>query len=141
MSELSRLSSQIEELESRLAELERQDVPQWHFERFDNLTDWFDETKGTADNEQIDLSTDFGIPANVRAVMVRMDIIDPTITAVKLKTTSSDSTSMLAYTGYGNSHDEWISLQGIVPCDSNGDIYIEFDDTIRISLFILAYYK
>lgn len=140
MSELARIERIVKDLEERLSQLESQDTPQWHFERLENLTDWFDETKGTADDGIIDLSADFGVPDNIRAVMLRMDIIDPTITAVKIKKQSSDSTSMLAYTGYGNSHDEWISLQGIVPCDSNGDVYIEYDDTIRISLYVLAYY-
>jgi hypothetical protein len=140
MSELARLQNEIDELKDLVEELARQDRPQWHFERLDNLTDWFDETKGTADDGVIDLSADFGVPANIKAVMLRMDIIDPTVTAVKIKTSSGASTSMLAYTGYGSTHDEWISLQGIVPCDSNGDVYIEYDDTIRISLYILAYY-
>ena len=143
MSELARLQNEIDELRNIVEELARQDRPQWHFETLTNVTDWFGASKiGTSDNGVIDLSTDFGVPAKVRAVLIRTDVRDNTITAVKLGDSSGGS-DYFAYTGYGNNYDEWIINQGVVPCDENGDIWLTIDPdnvTITMSLFILAYY-
>jgi hypothetical protein len=138
---LSDLQNQITNLEQRLSELERDDRPEWHFETLVNLTDWFDESLTSADNGVIDLSADFDVPAKARAVQVRVDIIDNSITAVTLGDQSGGN-SLLAYTGYGNSHEEWISFTALIACDANGDIWLTIDAgvTIRLSLFILAYY-
>ncbi len=138
---LEDLTQRVKDLERIVTELARQDVPQWHFETLVNLTDWFDESLTSADNGVIDLSTDFGVPPLARAVVVRLDIIDNTITSVALGD-ESGGTDMLNYTGYGNSYDEWVPNTSIVPCDANGDIWLTIGagPTIRLSLFILAYY-
>jgi len=141
MSELSDLSQRITDLERTITELARQDKPQFHFETLVNLTDWFDESLTSADNGVIDLSADFGVPPLVRAVQARLDIIDNSITAVKLGDESGGS-DLLGYTGFGNSYEEWVSYSAMIPCDANGDIWLTIDAgvTIRLSLYILAYY-
>lgn len=143
MSELSDALRRIDELEQTVGELARQDVPQWHFETFSDATNWLGASKvGTTDNGVIDLSTVFGIPPKVRAVMIRTDIRDNSIVAVKFGDSDGGS-DYFAYTGYGSTHDEFVVNQGIVPCDANGDIWLTLDPdttTIVMSLFILAYY-
>ncbi len=135
------LTNRVNELEQQLSELQRQDVPEWHFEVFSDLTNWFNASKSDADDGAIDLSADFGIPAKTRAVLLRCDVHDNTITAVKFGDSSGGS-DFLMYTGYGASHDQWVILQGTVPCDSNGDIWLTIDAgvTITMSLFVVAYY-
>ena len=138
---LADLQNQVTNLEQRLSELERDDRPEWHFETLVNLTDWFDESLTSSANGVIDLSADFGVPAKARAVQARLDIIDNSITAVKLGDESGGS-DLLGYTGFGNSYEEWVSYSAMIPCDANGDIWLTIDAgvTIRLSLFILAYY-
>lgn len=104
-------------------------------------TNWNGDAKNAANNGVIDLSTEFGVPANIQAVCVRYSVQDETPNvACKLGTSAgviAAGAAVIARTQAANSYHD---VCGWIPCDSNGDIYASFDDEIdNAYLLILAY--
>ena len=93
--------------------------------------------KGVADNGKIDLNSEFGVPKNVTAVFVRIDIGENVVTLVGMGETAG-STSFAAYTDAGG-HDEWVIVTGLVPCDADGNIYITFSGTMDFIMYVIGY--
>ena len=110
-------------------------------------TSWDGESFSTTDKTLIDLSAVFGVPAAVKAVIVKVALRD------------SASASGLYYiqfsgvssgTGYSLTvpaipvNDRYGYGQGIVPCDANGDIYYSIvasgSGTMDIYLEIWGYW-
>ena len=92
-------------------------------------------------NETIDLSATFGVPAGVKAVAVRLAVIDETtqVTTMISKDSSDIGNGMSCITQVANG---WIHAQSIVPCDSNGDIYWwQNSELDSVGLTILGYWS
>lgn len=134
------MPTKLEELEQRIAVIEAKNVPYRLSGTWLDAVKWSaNTTKGTGDNGVIDLSAEFGLPAKIRAVDVRVDVHDTAVTFTSLGP-SSGSTRFGFYTDPG-AHDEWmIHHCPQVQCDANGDIWVTFTGTIYFILYITAYY-
>ena len=82
----------------------------------------------TTAKTKIDLSATFGVPANVRAVLVRSAVRDSDSSNGErwlcLSPNATDSSGLYnRCSGQGN--DTWSDETFIVPCDANGDIYYQ----------------
>lgn len=88
-------------------------------------TEFNGETYDDTDNGIIDLSVTFGAPAGIKAIYVNMLISCPTVgKRVSLGPSSSYPSAMHALAQVSKA---WVSQAGIVPCDSNGDVYFSTD--------------
>jgi hypothetical protein len=134
------MTSKTDELEQRIAALEARNVPYRETGLWTDTSKWsVNSQKGTGDNGVIDLSSEFGLPAKIRAVDVRVDVHDTAVTLTSLGS-SSGSTTFSFYTDPG-AHDEWmIHYFPQMPCDANGDVWVTFTGTIYFIMYITAYY-
>ena len=134
-----KVTTKLEELERRVAALEARNVPVQYRGQWDDATKWSaNTTKGTGDNGVIDLSSEFGMPAKIKAVDVSVRVHSATVTYTSIGP-SSGSTEFPFYTDPGG-HDEWVIQNGKVTCDDNGDIWVTFTGTIHFILYIKGYY-
>ena len=88
-------------------------------------------SRSSADDGLIDLSATFGVPANIQAVILRVDINDVDtgnpVALVSMGTTAAP-TEQLMYAGFDG---QWMIYNSvIVPCTADGDIYITFSETV-----------
>ena len=96
----------------------------------------------------IDLSTTHGVPAGVKAVMVRCYIRDSaSATTNNLYfglSSGSTSTAQFTIRCSGLPNDYLTDVCGIVPCDANGDIYYRSatsgTDTMDVWIVITGYW-
>ncbi len=101
-------------------------------------TSWDGDAKGTGDNGIIDLSAVFGVPAGVAAVLVRMSQYDTVVGSwAALGPSSGNPFVLIARTIVAN---QFADAHGIIPCDSNGDIYATFSTTVGVTLVIYGYW-
>ena len=110
-------------------------------------TAWDGDAYSTTSKTKIDLSSVFGVPAGVKAVLVKVALRDSASASglyyIQFSGVSSGTNYSLTLEsppindrfGYG---------QGIVPCDANGDIYYNVDasgsGTMDIYLEIWGYW-
>ena len=92
-------------------------------------TSWDGDAYSTTAKTKIDLSTVFGVPANVKAVLVRLTARDSGSSAGYCQlglspNSTADSVAVQAYL-QGVANDVYVSANGIVPCDSGGDVYYQ----------------
>lgn len=92
-------------------------------------TSWDGDSFSTTSKTKIDLSTVFGVPAGVKAILVRLVARDSGsssgICQLGLSPNkTADSVAMQAYL-QGVANDVYVSANGIVPCDANGDVYYQ----------------
>jgi hypothetical protein len=84
-------------------------------------TNWDGDTYTDADGRIIDLSSEFGLPAGIKAVAVIMTLVcSATGKFARLGSSGTYTTAVNQYTQVANSA---ICVAGVVPCDDNGDIY------------------
>ena len=92
-------------------------------------TSWDGDTKTTSDRAIVDLSTVFGVPAGIKAVLMSIqtqaDAVDEYIRF------GPNSTYNYALTCRTQVAGQIAHATGIVPCDSNGDIYCYPSATIE----------
>ena len=94
----------------------------------------------------IDLSSEFGVPAGVKAVLIRLVVRDSGAFPQDEKYVSfgPSSTYYYALSCYALGGDYQSSDNGIVPCDSNGDIYYRVvasgTGTMDVNLEIWGYW-
>jgi len=101
--------------------------------------DWDGDAKNG--NETIDLSAVFGVPAGVKAVVVRLAFEDetPQVTVTISKDSGDIGNGMCLINQVA---DYWMATVGIVPCDANGDIYWWQNGEIdSVTLSILGYWN
>ena len=92
-------------------------------------------------NETIDLSATFGVPAGVKAVVVRLAYEDetPQVSVMISKDSGDIGNGMSLINQVAN---YWVATVGIVPCDASGDIYWWQNGEIdSVSLTILGYWS
>lgn len=102
-------------------------------------TSWDGDAKTTANNGTIDLSAVFGVPANIKAVSVRLEFKDETPNI--FCSLGPDSTYFYAVGQLTEVANQKIDVCGIVPCDANGDIYFYCQDELDlVSIEIWGYF-
>jgi hypothetical protein len=93
-------------------------------------TDWDGDSFSTTYNKTlIDLSTVFGVPAGVKAILVRLDVSDSGSSSglcqIGLSPNNTPNSVALQVYLRGVLNGAYVSENGIVPCDANGDIYYQ----------------
>ena len=102
-------------------------------------TSWDGDNKGTDDRAIVDLSTVFGVPAGVKAVL--MSIQTQGDAANDYIRFGPNSTYNYALTCRTTVASQIAHAFGIVPCDSNGDIYCYTSGTIEnVQMWIWGYW-
>jgi len=91
-------------------------------------TSWDGDSYSTTAKTLIDLSEVFGVPAGVKGILVRLVARDSGSSAgycqLGLSPNSADSVAIQAYLD-GVPNDAYVSINGVVPCDANGDVYYQ----------------
>ena len=92
-------------------------------------TAWDGDSFSTTAKTKIDLSVVFGVPAGIKAVLVRLAARDSGSSAGYCQfglspNATFDSVAAQAYL-QGVPNDVYVSVNGIVPCDVNGDVYYQ----------------
>ena len=108
----------------------RDNLSGWHFLTTPKTsTSWDGDSYSTTAKTLIDLSEVFGVPAGVKAVMVRMAARDSGSSAgyCQLGLSPNNTAGSVAVQAYleGVANDVYVSANGIVPCDANGDVYYQ----------------
>lgn len=93
-------------------------------------TSWDGDAYSTTAKTKIDLSAVFGVPAGVRAVLVRIQARDSAgagTTGLFLGLSPNDTAGSLAIAARasGLPNDYYAEQQGFCPCDANGDVYYQ----------------
>ena len=92
-------------------------------------TDWDGDAFSTTAKTKIDLSTVFGVPANVKAVLVRLTARDSGSSSAtcQLAVSPNDTADIVVVQVYlqGFANNVYGASSGVCPCDANGDIYYQ----------------
>jgi len=101
--------------------------------------DWTADAKTTANNGTLDLSALFGVPAGIKAVLVRLTLQHSAAgVAGRLGTSSSYNYALAFQTQVANIP---LAVTAPVPCDSNGDIYFSCSGNLdQVTIQILGYW-
>jgi len=110
--------------------ISRENLTGWHFLTTPlTSTSWDGDSYSTTAKTLIDLSEVFGVPAGVKAVMVRMAARDSGSSAgncqLGLSPNSTAGSVAVQACLQGVANDVYVSVNGIVPCDGNGDVYYQ----------------
>jgi len=110
--------------------ISRENLTGWHFLTTPlTSTSWDGDSYSTTAKTLIDLSEVFGVPAGVKAVMVRVAARDSGSSAgyCQLGLSPNSTAGSVAVQAYlqGVANDVYVSVNGIVPCDGNGDVYYQ----------------
>lgn len=110
--------------------ISRENLTGWHFLTTPlTSTSWDGDSYSTTAKTLIDLSEVFGVPAGVKAVMVRMIARDSGSSAgyCQLGLSPNSTAGSVAVQAYlqGVANDAYVSVNGVVPCDANGDVYYQ----------------
>ena len=110
--------------------ISRENLTGWHFLTTPlTSTSWDGDAYSTTAKTKIDLSTVFGVPAGVKAILVRLIARDSGSSAghCQLALSPNNTAGSVAVQAYlqGVPNDAYVSVNGIVPCDGNGDVYYQ----------------
>ena len=110
--------------------ISRENLTGWHFLTTPlTSTSWDGDSYSTTAKTLIDLSEVFGVPAGVKAVMVRVAARDSGSSAgycqLGLSPNSTAGSVAVQAKLQGVANDVYVSVNGIVPCDGNGDVYYQ----------------
>jgi hypothetical protein len=110
--------------------ISRENLTGWHFLTTPlTSTSWDGDSYSTTAKTLIDLSEVFGVPAGVKAVMVRMAARDSGSSTgyCQLGLSPNSTAGNVAVQAYlqGVANDVYVSVNGVVPCDANGDVYYQ----------------
>lgn len=92
-------------------------------------TSWDGDTKNTGDRAIVDLSTVFGVPAGVKAVLMSIQTQgDAANDYIRFGPNSDNNFTLVCRTQVAGviAH-----ASGIVPCDANGDVYFYPSGTVE----------
>ncbi len=127
--------------------ISRENLAGWHFLTSPlTSTAWDGDSFSTTAKTLIDLSTVFGVPAGVKAVLVNIALRDSGSAANECNISLSPSSSVGGMTARcsGIANDEFVNACLTVPCDTNGDIYYEITasgtGTMDVYLQIYGYW-
>jgi len=108
----------------------RKNLTGWHFLTTPlTSTSWDGDSYSTTAKTLIDLSKVFGVPARAKGILVRLAARDSGSSAgychFSLSPNAIDkSVAVQAYL-HGVPNDVYVSVNGVVPCDANGDVYYQ----------------
>jgi len=91
-------------------------------------TSWDGDAYSTTAKTKIDLSEVFGVPAGIKAVLVKVSLRDSGSAATSCLFQLSGVSSGTKYSLTAQAspiNDRYMYFNGIVPCDANGDIYYQ----------------
>ena len=93
-------------------------------------TSWDGDSFSTTAKTKIDLSSVFGVPAGVKAVLVQLLAKDSgsaasTTIFFGVSPNDVDASNPVMAVGRGLPNDTLVYTLGVVPCDTNGDIYYQ----------------
>lgn len=92
-------------------------------------TSWDGDSFSTTAKTKIDLSSVFGAPAGIKGIFVKLVARDSGSSAgycqLGLSPNSTDSSMAIQCYLQGVANDVYVSANGIVPCNANGDIYYQ----------------
>ena len=92
-------------------------------------TSWDGDAFSTTAKTKIDLSVVFGVPAGAKGIFVRLAARDSGSSAgyCQLALSPNDTAGSVATQAYlqGIQNDVYVSVNGVVPCDENGDVYYQ----------------
>jgi hypothetical protein len=93
-------------------------------------TSWDGDSFSTTAKTKIDLSAVFGVPAGVKAVLVKVALRDSGSAAASCVFQLSGISSGTKYSLTAQAspiNDRYAYFNGIVPCDANGDVYYQIN--------------
>ena len=108
----------------------RDNLSGWHFLTTPlTSTSWDGDSYSTTAKTLIDLSKVFGVPARAKGILVRLAARDSGSSTgycqFSLSPNAIDkSVAVQAYL-HGVPNDVYVSVNGVVPCDANGDVYYQ----------------
>lgn len=92
-------------------------------------TAWDGDARSTTAKTKIDLSVVFGVPAGAKGIFVRLVARDSGSSAgyCQFALSPNATANSVAAQAYlqGVPNDVYVSVNGVVPCDANGDIYYQ----------------
>lgn len=102
-------------------------------------TSWDGDTKTTTDRAIVDLSAVFGVPAGVKAVLMTVQTQGDTVNDyIRFGPNSTYNYALTCRTLVANVIN---IVSGVVPCDSNGDVYCYPSGTIEgVHVMIWGYW-
>ena len=102
-------------------------------------TDWDGDTKTSADRAIVDLSAVFGVPAGIKAVLMSIQTqADAVNEYIRFGPNSTYNYALTCRTPVAS---QIAHAMGIVPCDSNGDVYCYPSGTIEnVYVYIWGYW-
>ena len=108
----------------------RDNLSGWHFLTTPlTSTSWDGDSYSTTAKTLIDLSEVFGVPARAKGILVRLAARDSGSSAgyCQLGLSPNSTAGSVAVQAYlhGVPNDVYVSVNGIVPCDGNGDVYYQ----------------
>lgn len=88
---------------------------------------WDNDTHSTTSKTVIDLSTVFGAPAGIKAILADVEISDTGSagTECMLFLAPSNTDALGAVVKAGDVNSRWGSAMIVVPCNSDGDVYYQ----------------
>ena len=110
-------------------------------------TSWDGDARSTTAKTKIDLSDVFGVPAGVKAILVRITARDSGSSSgyCQFALSPNNTAGSVAIQAYlqGVANDVYVTANGVVPCDANGDVYYQITasgtDTMDAWLEIWGY--
>jgi hypothetical protein len=102
-------------------------------------TSWDGDTKTTSDRAIVDLSTVFDVPAGIKAVLMSIQTqADAVNEYIRFGPNSTYNYALTCRTPVAG---QIAHASGIVPCDSNGDVYCYPSGTIEnVQVYIWGYW-
>ena len=102
-------------------------------------TSWDGDTKTTSDRAIVDLSTVFGVPAGIKAVLMSIQTqADAVNEYIRFGPNSTYNYALTCRTPVAG---QIAHATGVVPCDSNGDVYCYPSGTIEnVYVYIWGYW-
>ena len=111
-------------------------------------TAWDGDAFSTTAKTKIDLSVVFGVPAGVKAVLIRLVARDSGSSSAtcQLAVSPNDTADIVVVQAYlqGFANNVYGASSGVCPCDTNGDIYYQIaasgTDTLQAWIQIWGYW-
>ena len=122
--------SELERLINKMRPIIAGWIQSWHYLTLPlTSTSWDGDAHSTEARTLIDLSAVFGVPANVKAVLVKTTIRDSGSASSDcvLNLTPNSGAGEVAFSARcsGLANDAYTTEAGVVPCDANGDVYYQ----------------
>lgn len=146
---INEIALKLAEIEKRLEVLEVTETEAWIYLTAPlTSTSWDGDAKSTASKTLLDLSSVFGAPAGIRAILVYVSVNDSGSAAndtYLVLSPNNTANQGMVFNPFRSGNDHYGRYSGIVPCDANGDIYYQiaasgantFDVVIQIWGYLL----